>query len=426
MYVRQRHSQAKNPRANAPKSWTLRWELARGDGGKRNYEYETFRGTQRDAESRWTKRAAELQGGSFVKPTKETVKEYLESWIATYGDRLKPTTRNSYADIIRLHVVPRIGGEALADLQPAHLRRLYTALLAEGGRADGKPGGLFRRSVRYVHSILHRALRQAVREEKLSRNVADLVEAPARKSEETRDVKAYTAEEARAISRAVAGHRLEALFLVAWQLGLRRGELLGLRWQDVDLDRGVLRVVQELTEDRRAKHLMFGTPKSPKSRRTLHLTTECRQALLRHQERQALERTATGPEWEDSGLVFCTSRGTPIIPRNLNRDWYGLRKKAGVPAYRFHSLRHTAATLMLAAGVPLPVVSETLGHESYSFTKDVYGHLVPEMQMQATTAMDAYLREHPQEGGPVDASLGAPGNGSPPRRVARFVARTRG
>ena len=326
------------------------------------------------------------------------MKDYLDGWIASYSARLKPTTAASYAQMIRVHIVPRLGGSALADLQPEHLRRFYADLLDDGGRADGRAGGLSPRSVRYVHSILHRALRQAVREQKIPGNVADLVEAPSAKLHEVRDVRAYTANEARAISRAAAGHRLEALFLVSWQLGLRRGELLGLRWQDVDLDQGVLRVVEKLTEDRKGKRLAFVHPKSRKSRRTLHLTSECRRALIGHREQQATERAALAAGWHDSGLVFCASRGTPMIPRNLNRDWYALRKKARVPAYGFHSLRHTAATLMLAAGVPLPVVSETLGHESYSFTKDVYGHLVPEMQIQATTAMDAYLLRHPSDG----------------------------
>lgn len=291
--------------------------------------------------------------------------------------RLRPATLSSYRETLRLHVVPSLGRVRLRVLTPAHVRKLL---------ADKTSAGLGPRSVQIVHGTLRAMLGDAVREELVERNVAAIVRPP---SVARVEVQPWSPEEAAAFLVAVAYHRLYALFAVGVALGLRKGELLALRWSDVDLDQGLVHVRRSV--QRLPSGLVFGPPKSDRSRRTIPLPATSAKILRAHRARQAAEALALGPEWPDLGLVFTSGAGTLVEPRNLSRFFDQLIAAAGVRRIRFHDLRHTCASLLLAQGVPARVVMDVLGHSQLAITTDLYSHVMPTALREAADAMDRAL-----------------------------------
>jgi len=232
--------------------------------------------------------------------------------------------------------------------------------------------------VQWIHAVLRNALESAVREEIITRNVAKLVRVPAPRYKINRGL---TAQQAKATLTAAEGHRLHALYVLALFLGLRRGELLGLRWQDVDLDTAKLEVVQTL--QRVGGSLRFVPPKTDDSARTVPLPPVCVDALREHRKRQFAERSEIWPDWEDHGLVFPSRRGTPIEPDNLRRSWSEIRERAGLGPTRLHDLRHTCVTLLLDLGTPPHVVQEIVGHSGIEVTMTIYAHVSLEEKRKA-------------------------------------------
>lgn len=239
---------------------------------------------------------------------------------------------------------------------------------------------------------MRRALDKAARIGVVPRNVATLVDAPRRRRHE---IQALSPEQTRALLGAASGERLEALYVLAVTTGMRQGELLALRWQDVDLDAETVQVRQTLHRVKSGEEkgkLVALPPKNGRSRQ-IELTPTAVDALRRHRERQTTERLLLDEAWTNSGFVFTNEVGKPIEAANLtNRSYKPLLAKAGLPHFRFHDLRHTAATLMLAQNVHVKVVSEMLGHSQISITLDLYSHVTPTMQRQAATTMEAFLR----------------------------------
>lgn len=284
----------------------------------------------------------------------------------------------SYRETLRLHILPTLGRVKVQALRPDQVR----ALLAHKTEA-----GLSPRSVQIVHGTLRTMLGEAVREEIIVRNAAALVRPPSISREE---VTPWSPEDASQFLTASATHRLYALFAVGVAIGLRRGELLALRWADVDLDERVVRVrqtVQRLPE----VGLIFGAPKTGKSRRTVPLPARSVKVLRSHRVRQAAEALALGPAWTDSDLVFTSTVGTVIEPRNLSRLFDQLIAAAEVRRIRFHDLRHTCASLLLAQGVPPRVVMDVLGHSQLAITMDLYTHVMPTALREAADAIDRAL-----------------------------------
>jgi len=229
-----------------------------------------------------------------------------------------------------------------------------------------------------IHAVLRNAVEHAVRQELIPRNVVKLVRVPAPHYEVGIGL---TVAQARRVLSAVERDRLRAVYVLALAVGLRKGELLGLRWADVDLDGAELHVRQ--AAQRVAGELQFTAPKRRHSRRTIPLPALAVDALREHPARQAAERLAAGPGWQDSGLVFTTAHGTPIEPRNLNRHWYGVRDRCGLPGVRLHDLRHTCVTLLLDAGVPPHIVQAIAGHSGIEVTMTIYPHAAREEQRKA-------------------------------------------
>ncbi|MGB9886774.1 MAG: tyrosine-type recombinase/integrase [Moorellales bacterium] len=369
--------------------WRIFIELGKDAEGKRQRLIKYFRGKKEEAEAYKEQLLAELRQQTYVRPSRVTVGEWLETWLNEYKKppKTRPTTWQNYEYLIRVHIKPAIGHLQLQDLQPHHLQRLYNRLHS-AGRADGA-GGLSARTVQMVHTVMHGALRQAAKNGLVARNVAEATSLPKRQKKEPRIL---TPEEQARFFEVIQQDRLGAAFLLDLGTGMRRGELLGLKWEDVNLKEGVIRVRRELVEakdpETGKRALIFQEPKSEKGRRSIPLPEWAVAALKAHRKRQLEEKLALGEAYQDHGLVFCTEKGTPIRPRNLNRTFTRLKKRAGVDGVTPHGLRHTYATRLLELGEHPKVVQELLGHSQISLTLDTYSHVLPELKRQAAAKLN--------------------------------------
>lgn len=307
----------------------------------------------------------------------QTVREFLERWLEDVAAMtLRPSSLRTYRNVVR-HIVSVIGDVELRELTPQHLQRLYRIKRDEG----------LARTATMIHAVLHKALSHAVRWGILSKNVADMVDRPKPPQKEQR---ALDVSEVQRFFEAARKDRLYALYVLAATCGLRIGEALGLKWEDVNFDQRTLTVQRQLQWLKGQPQLV--APKSEKSKRTIVLPQVALGALREHRVRQAEERLRAGAAWQDHGLIFTTSIGTPLSPANVrNRSFYRILKEAGLPRIRFHDLRHTTATLLLARGVHPRLVQELLGHSQISLTLDTYTHVMAPMLRQVADEMDALL-----------------------------------
>jgi integrase len=303
---------------------------------------------------------------------------YLDRWLnGSVKGSVKPTTYESYERMIGNHIKPALGNRKLKNLAPDHVQYFYQKKL-DSGLAPG--------TVRLMHGILHKALEQAVRWGIVPRNVCNATTPPKPNPEEIRPL---DAEQARRLLEASCGNRLEALYVLAVTAGLRIGELLGLKWEDIDLDAETLHVRRTRSQGKAGP--TFTTPKNGKGR-SIRLTGRAVEALKAHKAAQNAERLKLGDLWEDNGLVFCTTAGRPLDFRNVaTASFKRLLEKAGLPDIRFHDLRHTCATLLLSRGHHPKLVQELLGHSSVAMTLDRYSHVLPGMGDQTAAAMEAAL-----------------------------------
>lgn len=283
-----------------------------------------------------------------------------------------------YRTITRAHLLPALGDVPLARLRPSDIEALLMSKRAAGLSAS---------TVRTVYAVLRAALDIAVRDGLIRSNPAAAVKRP---GVERKDACYLTAEDAEALLLAIDGDRLEALFRLMLATGLRRGEALGLHWADVDLDRAALRV--RWTLSRTSRGLELGEPKTERSRRTVPLPHPAVDALRAHHKRQAAEQLAAGSLWQPTGLVFTSEIGTALEPRNVLRRFELLAGRAGLAGVRLHTLRHSAASFLLAAGTHTKVVQEHLGHSSYAITADIYSHVAPAQQREAADRLGEAIR----------------------------------
>jgi integrase len=326
-----------------------------------------------------------------------TVSEWLDQWLCQLPSSVKSVnTVDNIKWVVDLHLKPGIGGRRLRDLTPDDVDRLLRAKAA---------AGMSRSSLVRMHSVLKRALRLAERRGKLSRNVAALVDVPDGPARRSRSL---TVKQARALLTAAKDDDLEALYVTGLMLGLRPGELLGLAWRDIDLDAGVLRVRRTLKRER--GRLILGDPKTPTSRRALRMPTPVVDALRRHRTKQR-ELRLVAPVWQDNDLVFCTCVGTPLDPSNLRRGFARLTRGAKIGHWHPHELRHSAASILSASGVPIEQIADVLGHAGTRTTSAVYRHLIEPTVRGAAAPMNALF-------GDDDPSLAEPGEW-PPTSIRR-------
>jgi integrase len=316
--------------------------------------------------------------GLPVRFERQRFEAYIDGWLAGVRSSLKQRTWTRYEQLMRCHAVPVLGKQPLEKITPQQVQRLYGEVQAAGS----SPG-----TVRQMHAVLHKAFKQAVLWNLVPRNVLDAVVPP---KPRRRQMATLDPEQARRLLAAVEGDRYEALFVLALTTGMRQGELLGLRWQDVELDHGTLRI--QASMQRTKDGFALSDPKTNRSRRQVILTDSAKASLRRHRVDQAARRLLVGAVWLDQNLVFTNEVGGPLEASHVLRHcFYPLLMKAELPKIRFHDLRHTAATLLLGRGVHPKIVSEMLGHSNIYITLDLYSHVTPTMQKQASEAMELLL-----------------------------------
>lgn len=373
-------------------SWSVVLDLGRDPlTGRRRQLRRAIKGTKRDAEALLVQLLHQRDLGIDQPPGKLSVGEYLQQWLRDYAKvNTAPATYAMYQTMVLTHALPALGTLPLTKLRPQHLQQLYNGLL-DHGRRDGK-GGLSPKSVLHLHRILREALNHAVQWQFLANNPADATRPPRPARYE---IPALGPEVIQRLLGAAAKTRHRTIIYLAVMTGLRRGELLGLRWADVDLDRGTLsvrRALQRLT----GEGITYRAPKTQSSNRSVALSPDTIETLRRHRKDQLEERLSLGPAYQDQGLVFTTPLGTPIDPANLRRAWSGIVTRAGVEPLRFHDLRHAHATLLLLQGIHPKIVSERLGHSSVRITLDTYSHVLPGLQAQAAAQLDLLIGLSPQ------------------------------
>jgi integrase len=356
--------------------WMAQYTAYTAEGRKRKTLYGK---TRQEVAAKLAKALIDREGGLVFDAEGLKLGEYLSRWLEdSVKDTVRNTTYERYEQISRTHIVPMLGSIKLKALSPTHVRGLYKEKLSS----------LSPRTVRYIHVTLHKALKQAVSDGLIPRNVTEAVKPPQVRREEIRPL---TPEQVKLLLDAASGDRLEALYVLAVHTGLRQGELLGLKWDDIDLEAGALQVRRALITARGGPRL--AAPKTKGSRRRVSLTGAAAEALKDHLERQLEEIDRAGSLWQENGLVFASETGAPLDRHNVTLHRFKpLLKRAGLPHFRFHDLRHTCATLLLTQNVNPKVVSEMLGHSSIAITLDTYSHVLPNMQDSAARALEEALR----------------------------------
>jgi integrase len=368
----------------ARRSWTIVYDLpADTSTGKRRQKSQSVKGTKRDAERALREVLLSLEQGSYVRPNKLTVGELLRQWLRDYASmNTTDRTQESYVSIIERHLIPGLGRIALVDLGAQAIQGYYANKLSEG-RVDGR-GGLSARSVVYHHRILSKALDYAVKMGLAVRNVAKLVDAPrvARVTMQT-----FSPEEVSRFLDVARDTDYYVYFATLLYTGLRRGELLGLRWRNLDLGSGKLSVVETAYRLGNGEY-RIKEPKTPQSRRTVVLPPSLVELLRAYRFDQELLRIQLGISSGSDDFVFIRADGSPINPNAVTLAFRRIIKRAGLKHIRIHDLRHTHATLMLMAGIHPKVVSERLGHANIGITLDLYSHVLPGLQEAAAERFD--------------------------------------
>jgi len=341
--------------------------------------------TRREAEAHLAQIVAAMQGGGWTPPAKTPLGDYLEQWLRDYATgAVRPTTLESYRSIVRVHVAPALGHVPLATLSGQTIQGYLSRKLQEGLSAA---------TVHKHYRLLHEALGHAVKWGLVTRNPAVLADPPRPRRKEMR---ALDEEQVRLfLAEAKRSSPYYRLYLAAVTTGMRQGELLGLRWQDVDLALGTASVRQ--TFYRLGRQMLFGEPKSAKARRTVALPAVLVEELRALRAEQEENRRLLGADYHDHDLVFCQPNGKPLHGHNISQgDLRRLLARAGLPRIRFHDLRHSHATLLLRQGEHPKIVSERLGHSGVGITLDTYSHVLPGMQEQATARLEARLFGRPE------------------------------
>jgi integrase len=320
----------------------------------------------------------QLEEVQTPEPNDIELEVYLQEWLETAKPALRPKTSQQYEQLICKRINPVLGKMKLKELRPDRIDRYY---------AEMYQAGVGVRTIRYIHSILHRALERAVKYDIISRNPTHKAILPRKQQPE---MSVLEESQVSALLIAAKTSRLEALFHLAVTTGMRQGEILGLKWPDIEWKSGILHVRRQVQRVP-ALVYVFGEPKTRAGKRTIKLGPSTLQALRAHWERQQLEKAAAGPSWQNNDLVFPSTHGTPLDQSNLLKEFKRILMLANLPHIRFHDLRHTAASLLINHGIPVIVVSRILGHSKPSVTLDIYSHVFSGMQDEAAQLMDTLV-----------------------------------
>jgi integrase len=364
--------------------WYAVVDVGADDGGKRKQKWHGGFKTRREAEQALTDIVQSLEKQTYVPPQRLTLAEFFRhEWVPMMQTQVKASTFDSYRRNLENHVLPVLGGVPLQQLSPGHLNNLYRDLLGRG-RRNGPGGGLSAKTVRNIHGALSKLLTDAADRGLVSRNVATTARPPKPRKTAAKQIQFWTPEELARFLAFVRADRLYALWHVAAMTGMRRGELVGLRWKDVDLDTRRISVRQALVSV--AYELTVTTPKSH-NERVIDIDPETVEVLRHHRECQEKELAAASTRLRPDMLIFGKADGTIIHPDIVTQMFDKRVARSGIRRIRLHDLRHTHATIGLRAGVPVKVMSERLGHSTPAFTLQQYAHVIPGMQAEAAEAI---------------------------------------
>jgi len=377
------------------KSWAIVLDVRTEEGRRRR---RWISGTMHDGRPWRTRKEAEaalpdilgkVGTGNYVEPSRLTLEGYLTRWLDGRRGSLRETTWDSYERALRVHVYPALGAVPVQKVRASDLTKLYNDLGAKR---------LSKRTIRYVHTILRKSFADALEDDPplVARNVADRAKPPTPKETTAPKPTVWTSEQTRAFFAAVSDDRLHGLWILLGTGGLRRGEALGLRRADVDLDGGKVTIRQAIAPV--GTRIVTSRPKTDRGSRDVHLDGHTVAALRARLKSQAEERLAWGPAYQDHGLAFCQEDGRPLVPGEVSKTFRRLVKRAGLPPIRLHDLRHGVATAWLEAGINPLLVSERLGHASAAFTLDAYSHVRPKVHAEAAAKAAEHLF------GPADAA----------------------
>jgi len=367
-------------RERSPGHWAIIIDI-RDQLGRRRRKWHAFQGTKRQAQIECARLIAALQGGTYLQPSRTTLGEFLDHWLEHIRPQVAPRTHERYGEIVRAYLVPALGGILLTKLQAMAISGAYAAALTNGRRSG--VGGLSPRTVLHIHRVLKQALKQAVRWQMLSRSPADHVDPP---RVERSEMKVW---DVATLSMALERARPLQIFmpaLLAGLCGLRRGEIAALRWRHIDLARAHLAVVESAEQTRTGVRLK--TPKSGRGRKVT-LPAKAVENLRSWHTRQAQALLKLGIRISDETFVCAREDGAMIQPQSLTHAWDRFIMSAKLPRIRFHDLRHSHATHLLASGVHPKIASERLGHATVGLTLDTYSHVIPGMQEDAVARIDA-------------------------------------
>lgn len=362
-------------------SYQLRYYGPPDADGKRRQVNETVRGTAKEAQRVLRERLAAIENGRYVARDKDTLGQFMTRWLETYAaTNTTLRTQEGYQGNIARYIVPAIGNVELQKLTPSHIQGMYAELLERG---------LSNRTVLHVHRVLSEALKHAVKWGLLTRNPADATTPP---RAEQAELEMWDVPTVNLFLEALAGHRFQDFYHLALLTGMRRSELCGLKWENVDLIRGRLSVVRTLQRIA-GTGLVEGQPKTARSRRSVALSPQAVNLLHTIRGRQMEHQLEAGPVWQNNGYVLTQVDGRPMNPIKVSQEFTGIVREAGLPHLTLHGLRHAHATLLLSRGIHPKVVSERLGHSNIAVTMDTYSHVIPGIQEQAALALDEILAD---------------------------------
>lgn len=375
----------------SPGRWLIRYSITDPDTGRRRRINLTHRCDSKTAAEKELRRLLRtVDDGNHVDPTKKTTGEWLTAWLATVREEVSPQTHQRYSELVHNFLIPSLGALPIAKLATSHIQALYTSL-AMGGRRDGKPGGLAARTRRQIHAVLRSALTRAVEDQIIAHNPAAVFKKKRLPKIERHDPTVLSAGQSVRLLAAIRHSRVYWPVLIALTTGMRRGEVLALRWRHIDLDRGVVSVVGSLEQTKTG--LRFKSTKTDKER-AVALPGYAVDELRRLKVQQAEELLVLGGRQDGDTLACARADGEPLQPRSLTHEFSVLMSRMkDIPRVRFHDLRHSAATQLLTLGVHPKIVQERLGHTTISTTLDLYSHVVDGLQEDAAAKLDAALRD---------------------------------
>jgi integrase len=370
----------------SPGSFRLRYTLGKDPvTGKRRTATTTIRGTRKDAERELTRLLRTADTGEHVDSSRITVRQWLAHWLGTVRAEVSPKTFERYEEIVRSYWLPALGNVVLVKLTPSQVQKAHNAWAVS--RLDRKPGGLSPATRRHIHHVLKSALSRAVEQQALARNPAAALRLP---KVERQEMTVLSTEQSTRLLEAIKPSRAYWPVLLALSTGMRRGEILALRWRNVDLDRGTLRVMESLEQTKAG--IRFKAPKTDRTR-AITIPAFAVDELRRLKREQAEELLRAGIRQGPETLVICCEDGEPKLPSSLTYDFARLIGRIkDLPRVRFHDLRHSHATQLLLAGVHPKVAQERLGHSTIVMTLDLYSHVTETMQMDAAERLDAAFR----------------------------------